>query len=95
MTSTAQDTSIQFAPAGSTFEVRFGFTCHLLPAFYFLNAGVEGLVVDGLQYLHRVLDAYMFRVMDEPQLLPTGIMDFEIDPQIREADTLPSLTAAL
>ncbi len=95
VSSTAQDTSIQFAPAGSAFEVRFGFTCHLLPNFYFLNAGVEGLVDDGLQYLHRVLDAYMFRIMDETQLLPTGIVDFAAEPQIREIDTLPSLTAAL
>jgi len=55
-------------------EVRFGFSCRMMPGVYFLNAGITGYK-DGTQtYLHRVI--MMFRVQASENLLTTGIVDF-------------------
>ena len=56
--------------------MRFSFCCRLNPGTYFLNAGVIGSVDGNSTYLHRILDASMFRVSEEPEMLPTGIIDF-------------------
>ncbi|MCP4665377.1 MAG: ABC transporter ATP-binding protein, partial [Deltaproteobacteria bacterium] len=54
--------SIPVIEAGTRLHVQFKFRCLLSPGTYFLNAGVEG-VVDGVKtYLHRLIDAAMFRV---------------------------------
>ena len=91
----SHEASLAFTSPGSVYEVRFAFTCYLLPGNYFLNAGVQGFVGGGVHYLHRVLDAYMFRVMDETSLLPTGIVDFRIEPQTRELSPDVSALAVL
>lgn len=91
----SHEAALAFTSPGSVYEVRFAFTCQLLPGNYFLNAGVQGFVGGGLHYLHRVLDAYMFRVIDEASLLPTGIVDFNIEPQTRELAASASSLAVL
>jgi len=48
--------------AGETASVRFRFRASLTRGAYFLNAGVLGLVGVEERYLHRILDASMFRV---------------------------------
>jgi lipopolysaccharide transport system ATP-binding protein len=61
--------------AGSVARVRFSFQTLLQPGLYFLNAGVLG-VRDGVQmYLHRVLDASVFRIDPERPGLVTGAVD--------------------
>jgi lipopolysaccharide transport system ATP-binding protein len=61
--------------AGSVARVRFTFQTLLQPGLYFLNAGVLG-VRDGVQmYLHRVLDASVFRIDPERPGLVTGAVD--------------------
>lgn len=76
MTSHPQVSAIPFIPKGTTKKITFGFKCALLPGAYFLNAGVLGLVDQSETYLHRVIDAFMFRVQDEEKLISTGIVDF-------------------
>lgn len=61
-------------PAGDGVEVKngathiqhFRFRCNLLPGVYFLNAGVTSVLPDkGEEFLHRILDAAVFRVVPE------------------------------
>jgi len=56
-------------PTGFKCVAKFHFTCRLAPGVYFCNAGVEALIGDQLGYLHRVVDAFMFRVL--PATRPT------------------------
>jgi lipopolysaccharide transport system ATP-binding protein len=75
----------QFIPrveAGEGFRIRFVFQVLLTPGVYFLNAGVEGRLEDKRAYVHRIMDAVAFRVIPEKELLPTGTMDFLIEPSM-------------
>lgn len=74
--------------AGKTAEVRFRFRCNLMQGTYFMNAGVTGIVNGEARYLHRVIDAAMFRVQPEKELCATGTIDFCIEPEIDISDTL-------
>lgn len=79
---------IPVVEAGTTLRVEFRFTCSLNPGPYFLNAGVMGNGIDGEDtYLHRVLDACMFRVMPVAGDLATAIVDFRCVPSVSEEDT--------
>ena len=64
-------------------QLSFAFDCRLTPGLYYLNAGVEGDIDGQRAYLHRLVDAAVFRVLREPELLPTGIVDFNIVPTVR------------
>lgn len=58
------DDAMQEVSAGVRTRVVFHWVCDLLPGTYFLNAGCNG-VVDrdiGETFLHRIVDAYAFRV---------------------------------
>lgn len=62
--------------SGSQAEIRFYFHCCLSPGVYFMNAGVTG-DRNGLNgYLHRVVDAVMFRVQPSADSQFTGLIDF-------------------
>lgn len=69
-------------------QVDFTFHCALLPGVYFLNAGVVGLVEGQESYLHRCIDAAMFRVQPETKLLATTIVDFQIKAKTIESPHL-------
>ena len=73
---------ISHVPAGIMTDVQFEFSCTLLPGTYFLNAGLMGRINDSDTYLDRCVDALMFRVQPEPDLRPTGIIDFQIKAEI-------------
>lgn len=62
--------------AGASVEVAFDFDCNLNPGTYFLNAGVTGLAQGTDTYLHRLLDACLFRVMPVSRDSSTGIVNF-------------------
>ena len=66
---------IELIPEGARWEVRFRFQPALSPGIYSLNAGVLGREggVDG--YLHRVLDAAVFRVDPRKRRRMTGHVD--------------------
>jgi len=66
--------------AGSRVRVRFRFQPMLAPGAYFLNAGVLGLSDQGEIYLHRILDALMFRVERDASSLATGQVDLCTSP---------------
>jgi len=63
------------APA-SRIDVSFPFCANLLPGNYFFNAGVRADVAGQPEYLHRVMDALMFRVREESDHALSGIVDF-------------------
>ena len=48
--------------AGTVESVELKFRCNLLRGTYYFNAGVFGTVNGNAAYLHRILDAVMFRV---------------------------------
>ncbi len=69
-------TSLPFVEAGSSYIVEFDFCCRLNPGVYFLNAGVTGLLGEQELFLHRVMDACLFRVLPVTGATATGVVDF-------------------
>ena len=76
------DHAIDYVESGSSALVRFRFCCMLAPGMYFLNAGVLGSPEREDIYLHRVLDACMFRVLPDDSTHATGIVDFQCAPSV-------------
>lgn len=68
--------AVAYMPAGSLVELRFGFTCQLNTGIYFINTGVLGVKNTEETFLHRMLDACLFRVLPGSEDLSTGIVDF-------------------
>jgi lipopolysaccharide transport system ATP-binding protein len=66
---------IESIEAGSKARVRFSFQTLLVPGAYFLNAGVVASLDGAEGYLHRILDAVMFRVQAEERGRTTGTVD--------------------
>lgn len=61
-------------PISGTKEVCFHFNCHLANGQYFFNAGVIAqLNDDKLDYAHRILDAYMIRVIEAGEELTASV----------------------
>ena len=84
--STTED-AIPVVQAGTVIDVQFRFTCHLLPAVYFLNCGVLG-TIDGAEEFHdRLVDAVMFRVQSEKGSRATAMVDFRISSRITFNDS--------
>ena len=71
-----------YVRAGSVYRVEFYFHCALNPGIYFLNAGVVGDFDGQETYLHRLIDAAMFRVQPDADNLATGIVDFGCHPEV-------------
>jgi lipopolysaccharide transport system ATP-binding protein len=61
--------------AGARVRVRFHFTPALAAGAYFLNAGVLGEREGSEVFLHRVVDALMFRIERSRSPLATGYVD--------------------
>lgn len=72
--------SISYVAQGSVVRVEFSFQCDLNPGTYFLNAGVLGSMGEGETYLHRLLDACLFRVLPVADSTATGVVDFKCIP---------------
>lgn len=68
--------------------VRFTFTCRFVQGVYFFNAGVGSLDEGDFSYLHRIVDAYAFKIAPEPQDLLYGKIDLDFDVSINEIDKL-------
>jgi len=67
---------LEVAKAGEKYTVAFNFRCALHPGTYFSNVGVVGILEDKETYLDRIIDALMFEVLPEKDLLITGTVDF-------------------
>ena len=62
---------------GETYTITFSFFCQLNPGTYFINAGVLGNIDGEEAYMHRILDACVFRIKAESENLSTGFVDFD------------------
>ncbi|MDZ7593978.1 MAG: ABC transporter ATP-binding protein [Thiobacillus sp.] len=62
--------------AGSQIRVEFEFHCAINPGMYFVNAGVFGIANEEETFIHRIVDASLFRVMPDPESMATGFIDF-------------------
>lgn len=71
----AGDGIVQVGP-GEELQVSFRFECSLNPGTYFLNAGVTGAVAEQETFLHRVLDACLFKVLPSERDSATGAIFF-------------------
>jgi lipopolysaccharide transport system ATP-binding protein len=73
----ADGDGIDVVEKGNSIEVRFEFQNKLLPGIYFGNAGVLANDEDGHTFMHRLLDAVMFRVKPVTTLgvIPTAMVD--------------------
>lgn len=58
-----------------TTRVKFRFRCELNNGEYFFNAGILAEVDDSIDYAHRVIDAYMVKVIEADNQI-TGIANF-------------------
>lgn len=67
---------------GTAVTVRFRFQCSLLAGTYFVNAACSGLVAGKPGFLHRILDAVVFRIMKEESIPQAGIVDFGVQPEV-------------
>lgn len=82
MASHADGDGIEIVRAGSRCRVRFKLRSGLLPGTYFTNAGCMGILEDGeSRFLHRILDAVMFRVeMKATNRRKAGFYDLALEP---------------
>jgi homopolymeric O-antigen transport system ATP-binding protein len=78
--------AIPCVPPHTVAHIELRFTAALNPGTYFLNAGVVGTIGSEETYLHRILDAYMFRVLPVSDSTSTGTVYFNIQPEIVFAD---------
>lgn len=81
--STGLQSALPHIERDSNVEVEFTFQCNLTPGAYFLNAGISGSIDGEETYLHRILDACLFKVLPEDNVLATGVVDFKCKPNIR------------
>jgi lipopolysaccharide transport system ATP-binding protein len=80
MSSHAFGDSLPFVPRGAHRSVEFSFRADVLPGAYFLNAGCVGLDgEDGEIFLHRIVDALMFRIeFPKTDRRYAGLVDFSL-----------------
>jgi lipopolysaccharide transport system ATP-binding protein len=67
---------------GETVTARFAFTCLLLPGTYFINAGASAIIDGQRIFVHRIVDAVVFRVAAETGLRAEGTVDFRMRPSL-------------
>lgn len=78
--------ALPLVEAGQMLHVRFTFRCLLHPGVYFLNAGALAALGEGEEYVDRLIDAVMFRVMPSAGRLATGFVDLlEVAPEVSVA----------
>ncbi len=74
--SASADAAILHISAGEILDVSFRFDCTLNPGTYFLNAGVTGATGEQETFLHRLLDACLFKVLPDTRDNATGTIYF-------------------
>jgi lipopolysaccharide transport system ATP-binding protein len=70
---------IPYLLPGTIINVEFRFVCNLNPGLYFLNAGVMGIEQQQDTFLHRLIDACIFKVMPVANNTSTAIIDFNCE----------------
>lgn len=74
--------AIPYVERDTRITVTFRFLCSLNPGVYFINAGVVGSENMEEVFLHRLLDACMFRVLPTSGSLSSGLVDFSCTHEI-------------
>ena len=74
-TALTPDLLIPIVYKGETVEVEFQFKCLLTPGTYLVNAGASGEQNGERSFLHRILDAIIFQVLDDKKQVITGFLD--------------------
>lgn len=66
--------------AGQTYQVSFSFRALMNPGTYFFNAGLQGETASHPEriFLHRILDAVMFRVQAYEGRMTNALVNFDI-----------------
>lgn len=72
----ARGSEVPQVAAGEVREFVFPFCCRLASGTYFFNTGVVEVVASEEVYMHRLVDAGMFRVLPEKGGCVAGIVDF-------------------
>lgn len=72
--------------ANTSYAITFRFVCTLLPGAYLMNAGVTGTADEGARFLHRILDAFIFRVAPQPETIATGLVDIGAVPTVTKLE---------
>lgn len=67
---------VEYIDPDTTLTPEFRFRCNLMPGVYFMNAGVVGIKDGEDVFLHRIVDAFMFRVQPESDITISGMVDF-------------------
>ncbi len=68
--------------AGTQVDVAFAFDCIFRPGHYFINCGATKLQDDEDIFIHRIIDALQFKVVDErelPAIKPAGLIDLNVE----------------
>lgn len=78
--------SLMVVERDTVLDVRIRFRCLLAAGIYFLNAGIVARIVDGEEFVNRWIDTAMFRVMHDADSLATGLVNFDVVPQVRVVD---------
>ena len=85
-----REQNIPSVKAGDRLSISFSFTCALHPNAYFLNCGVMGEVGGNDGYLHRLVDAFVLKVINPTQrnaygIQPSGLVDLAVQGNTRKA----------
>ncbi|MEZ5572084.1 MAG: Wzt carbohydrate-binding domain-containing protein [Halioglobus sp.] len=78
--------TIPVVEAGTLMDVCFRFSCMLLPGMYFINCGCSGIKGEERIFLHRIVDAALFRVLPESGMREGGVVDFSITTSVTECN---------
>ncbi len=70
---------IEKVNANDEFEVQMKFNCNFLPGTFFYNVGILSIQNEIEHYANRILDAGVFRVMEEKNTLSTSLVDLNVD----------------
>lgn len=90
--SAAGGNGILHVSAGEVLDVSFRFACSLNTGTYFLNAGVTGASAEQETFLHRVLDACLFKVLPSESDSATGSIYFHCTASHSSAVALAATT---
>jgi len=88
VSTTGAGDEFEYIENGSIATVKIRFRCLLNPGVYFVNVGCSGMAGGEITFLHRIVDAVVFRVQPEAGSSRTGVVDFLFQPSV---DRVPPL----
>lgn len=74
---------LDYVEAGTTLDVSHEFECRLLEGTYFINAAISGLIEGERQWLSRLVDVAMFKVLPVRGQCSNGPLDLAFDSRAR------------